>query len=173
MHWNGFARGKICWMHDARTPALLHSRRLNAASGDTMRCSSLISILSPFLIVSDSVRIDKWLWAARFFKTRSLATDAVDSGKVRVNGERVKPARNVRIGDTLAIDNGSTEWEVVVKDLADKRGSAAIAQTLYDETAHSIAERQKKAEQRRFFREPSAELKGRPTKRDRRLIDKF
>lgn len=123
--------------------------------------------------MSDSVRIDKWLWAARFFKTRSLATDAVDGGKVRVNGERVKPARSVKIGDTLAIDNGATEWEVVVRDVADKRGSATIAQALYEETAQSIAERQQKAEQRRFFREPSMDIKGRPTKRDRRLIDKF
>lgn len=124
-------------------------------------------------MMSESVRIDKWLWAARFFKTRSLATDAVDGGKVRLNGERIKPARSVKPGDTLEIDNGSTEWEVVVRDLADKRGSAAIAQTLYEETARSIAEREKKAEQRRFFREPGEAIKGRPTKRDRRLIDKF
>lgn len=123
--------------------------------------------------MSESVRIDKWLWAARFFKTRSMATDAVDGGKVRLNGERIKPARGVKPGDTLEIDNGSTEWEVVVKDLADKRGSATIAQTLYEETEKSIAEREKKAEQRRFFREPGESIKGRPTKRDRRLIDKF
>jgi len=123
--------------------------------------------------MSESVRIDKWLWAARFFKTRSMATDAVDGGKVRLNGERIKPARGVKPGDTLEIDNGSTEWEVVVKDLADKRGSAAIAQTLYEETEKSIAEREKKADQRRFFREPGESIKGRPTKRDRRLIDKF
>lgn len=123
--------------------------------------------------MSESVRIDKWLWAARFFKTRSMATDAVDGGKVRLNGERIKPARGVRPGDTLEIDNGSTEWEVVVRDLADKRGSAAIAQTLYQETERSVAEREKKAEQRRFFREPGESIKGRPTKRDRRLIDKF
>jgi ribosome-associated heat shock protein Hsp15 len=122
--------------------------------------------------MSEPVRIDKWLWAARFFKTRSLATDAVDSGKVRLNGDRVKPARGAKIGDTLQIDNGSTEWEVVVQDTADKRGSAAIAQTLYAETEKSIAKRQQLAEQRRFFREPSSSLKGRPTKRDRRLIDK-
>jgi ribosome-associated heat shock protein Hsp15 len=124
-------------------------------------------------MMSESVRIDKWLWAARFFKTRSMATDAVDGGKVRLNGERIKPARGVKPGDTLEIDNGSTEWEVVVKGLADKRGSAAIAQTLYEETGKSIAEREKKAEQRRFFREPGESIKGRPTKRDRRLIDKF
>lgn len=123
--------------------------------------------------MSESVRIDKWLWAARFFKTRSMATDAVDGGKVRLNGERIKPARGVKPGDTLEIDNGSTEWEVVVRDLADKRGSAAIAQTLYQETERSVAEREKKAEQRRFFREPGESIKGRPTKRDRRLIDKF
>jgi ribosome-associated heat shock protein Hsp15 len=122
--------------------------------------------------MSDSVRIDKWLWAARFFKTRSMATEAVDGGKVRLNDERIKPARGVRIGDTLAIDNGSTEWEVVVQGLADKRGSAAVAQTLYRETEQSIAEREKQAEQRKYFREPSAAIKGRPTKRDRRQIDK-
>lgn len=123
--------------------------------------------------VSDSVRIDKWLWAARFFKTRSLATDAVDGGKVKLNGERVKPARGVKPGDTLEIDNGSTEWEVVVQELADKRGSASIAQSLYTETEKSIAERQRKAEQRKLFREPSEAIKGRPTKRDRRQLDKF
>jgi ribosome-associated heat shock protein Hsp15 len=123
--------------------------------------------------VSDSVRIDKWLWAARFFKTRSLATDAVDGGKVRLNGERVKPARGVKAGDTLAIDNGATEWEVVVRALAEKRGSASIAQTLYTETEKSIAERQKKVEQRQFFREPGETIKGRPTKRDRRQLDKL
>jgi ribosome-associated heat shock protein Hsp15 len=121
----------------------------------------------------NSVRIDKWLWAARFFKTRSLATDAVDSGKVRLNGDRVKPARSVKVGDTLDIDNGSTEWEVEVRDLADKRGSASVAQGLYTETEQSIANRQKKTEQRKFFREPSEAIKGRPTKRDRRLLDKY
>lgn len=123
--------------------------------------------------MSDSVRIDKWLWAARFFKTRSLATDAVDGGKVRLNGDRIKPARGVKPGDTLDIDNGSTEWEVVVQGLADKRGSATAAQALYSETEKSIAERQRNAEQRKLFREPSEAIKGRPTKRDRRLLDKF
>jgi ribosome-associated heat shock protein Hsp15 len=124
-------------------------------------------------MTSDSVRIDKWLWAARFFKTRSMATDAVDSGKVRLNGDRIKPARGVKAGDTLDIDNGATEWEVVVQALSDKRGSASVAQTLYSETERSIAERQTKAEQRKLFREPSEAIKGRPTKRDRRQLDKF
>ncbi|HEX7647523.1 MAG TPA: S4 domain-containing protein [Noviherbaspirillum sp.] len=122
--------------------------------------------------MSESVRIDKWLWAARFFKTRSMATDAVDGGKIRLNGERIKPARGVKIGDKLDIDNGSTEWEVVVDGLAEQRGSAAIAQTLYTETGESVLRREKKAEQRKFFREPAEAIKGRPTKRDRRQIDK-
>lgn len=121
--------------------------------------------------MTDSVRLDKWLWAARFFKTRTLATDAVDGGKVRLNEERVKPARNVKIGDVLDIDNGATHWEVVVRDLAEKRGSAAIAQQLYAETENSIAKRQALSENRRYFQEPSDAIKGRPTKRDRRRID--
>ena len=123
-------------------------------------------------MMRDAVRIDKWLWAARFFKTRTLATDAVDAGKVRVNEERVKPARSVKVGDTLDIDNGATQWEVVVRDLSDVRGSAAVAQALYEETEASIAKRENLAEQRKLFREPSALIKGRPTKRDRRLLDK-
>lgn len=122
--------------------------------------------------MADSIRIDKWLWAARFFKTRSLATEAVDNGKVRLDGERIKPARNVRIGDQLVIDNGATTWEVTVQGLSDVRGAAAVAQTLYTETDASIARRQHEAEQRRFFTEPGASLKGRPTKRNRRLLDR-
>ncbi len=121
--------------------------------------------------MADSVRIDKWLWAARFFKTRSLAADAVDTGKVRWNDERTKPSRTLKTGDLLQIDNGATLWQVEVCLLSDKRGSAAIAQTLYLETAASTARRQTEAEQRKLFREPTAELRGRPTKRDRRLID--
>jgi ribosome-associated heat shock protein Hsp15 len=120
----------------------------------------------------DSVRIDKWLWAARFFKTRTLASDAVDNGKVKLDDERVKPARNLKAGDTLAIDNGASVWEVEVLLLADVRGSAAIAQTLYRETAQSVARRSVLAEDRKFFKEPTMAIKGRPTKRDRRLLDK-
>lgn len=120
----------------------------------------------------DHVRIDKWLWAARFFKTRSLAADAVECGKVRCNDERVKPARKLQPGDLLAINNGATEWEVEVLALSDVRGSAPQAQLLYAETADSSAKRQHEAEQRRLFREPTSTLKGRPTKRDRRLLDK-
>ena len=122
--------------------------------------------------MEDSVRIDKWLWAARFFKTRSLATQAVENGRVRLDGERVKPARAVKPGMLLDVDNGSTRWEVKVIALAEVRGSAAVAQTLYAETEESIAKRQMLAEDRRFFHEPGAAIKGRPTKRDRRQIDK-
>jgi len=120
----------------------------------------------------EAVRIDKWLWAARFFKTRTLASDAVDHGKVRLNDERTKPARNLKAGDILAIDNGASVWEVTVVLLADNRSSAAIAQTLYQETGQSAARRATLAEDRKFFREPTQQIKGRPTKRDRRLLDK-
>ena len=123
-------------------------------------------------MTTDSVRIDKWLWAARFFKTRTLATYAVENGKVRLNGERVKPAHSVKTGVLLDIDNGSTCWQVNVVALAEVRGSAAVAQTLYMETEESVVKRQLVAEQNRYFREPGAGLKGRPTKRDRRQIDK-
>lgn len=122
--------------------------------------------------MTDTIRIDKWLWAARFFKTRTLATDAVDGGKVRLNGDRIKPARSVRIGDTLEIDNGATEWQVVIRNLSDVRGSASAAQTLYAETEESVAKRQKEILKKKYFREPSATIKGRPTKRDRRQLDR-
>ena len=121
---------------------------------------------------NDSVRIDKWLWAARFFKTRSMATAAVDSGKVKLNGDRVKPARGVKPGDRLDVDNGATEWEVLVKELSDVRRAASFAQALYAETAESSEKRALAAEDRRYFREPGADMKGRPTKRDRRLINR-
>ncbi|TFW30438.1 RNA-binding S4 domain-containing protein [Duganella callida] len=121
--------------------------------------------------MSDAVRLDKWLWAARFFKTRSLACDAVDRGRVTVNGDRAKPARNVKVGDVLEIDNGSDKWEVDVMNLSDVRGPATVARNLYEETDVSVARRAAVAENRRLFPEPSAHLKGRPTKRDRRHLD--
>lgn len=119
-----------------------------------------------------SVRIDKWLWAARFFKTRTLAAEAIDNGKVRIDRERVKPACALKGGEVLQIDNGSTEWEVVVLEVSDARGSAETAQKLYAETEQSVKKRNHLAAQRKLFKEPGAAIKGRPTKRDRRLLDK-
>lgn len=119
---------------------------------------------------NDDVRIDKWLWAARFFKTRSLATDAVDTGRVKLEGDRVKPARSVKMGDTLSIDNGSDRWEVVVRGISGVRGPAPVARELYEETGKSVQMRENDKEARRLYREPGSTIKGRPTKRDRRLI---
>lgn len=121
----------------------------------------------------NNVRIDKWLWAARFFKTRSMATDAIDRGRVRIDGEPVKPSRNVKVNDKLLIDNGSDRWEVIVAAISDKRGPAPVARTLYFETDDSIAKRENDRTARRLFPEPSLDIKGRPTKRDRRAITRI
>jgi ribosome-associated heat shock protein Hsp15 len=121
---------------------------------------------------NDNVRIDKWLWAARFFKTRSLAADAVDRGRVRMGGEPVKPARMVKLDDKLTIDNGSDRWEVVVLGISGLRGPAPVARTLYRETDESVQRREHDQEARRLFPEPGSTIKGRPTKRDRRAIGK-
>jgi ribosome-associated heat shock protein Hsp15 len=120
----------------------------------------------------DNVRIDKWLWAARFFKTRSLATDAVDNGKVRLGGERIKPARAIKLDDLLTIDNGAETWEVTVLGISDKRGAAPVARLLYQETEASVQRRENEAAARKLYREPGTTIKGRPTKRDRRAISK-
>ncbi|MET0858097.1 MAG: S4 domain-containing protein [Telluria sp.] len=120
----------------------------------------------------DNVRIDKWLWAARFFKTRSLAADAVDNGKVRLGGERIKPARAVKLEDLLTIDNGAETWEVTVLGISDKRGAAPVARLLYQETAASVARRENDVEARKLYREPGTTIKGRPTKHDRRALSK-
>lgn len=120
------------------------------------------------------VRIDKWLWAARFYKTRSQATDAVEGGKVEVNGARVKPAKEVKVGDELRIRLGPYEHLVVVRALSDRRGPASVAQTLYEETPESIATREKLREDHRLA--PAMfvyEEKGRPTKKDRRALADF
>lgn len=114
------------------------------------------------------MRLDKWLWAARFFKTRSLASAAVDGGHVEVNGERAKPAKNLRAGDALRIRINQTTYVVHVRGLAERRGPAAEAQRLYEETEASKQERARLAEQRRLAPTPAFEDGGRPTKRDRR-----
>lgn len=121
----------------------------------------------------ERVRLDKWLWAARFFKHRSLATEAVDGGKVQLNGIRVKPAKDVKIGDRVVIQIADSRYTVIVRGIAEKRGSATIAQGLYEETPESIAAREAGHEERRLAATPGADLHGRPTKRDRRQIGRF
>lgn len=119
------------------------------------------------------LRIDKWLWAARFFKTRSLAAQAVEGGKAHLNGQRVKPARDVKVGDLLDIAIGDLRWTVIVRALSGKRGPAIQARELYEETGESLARREAALEQRKIVASPAAELRGRPTKKDRRLIRRF
>ena len=122
---------------------------------------------------SDRVRIDKWLWAARFFKTRSLATDEVQAGRVQIAGQTVKASREIRVGDVLLIWQAKIPRTVVVTGLSGQRGSAAQAALLYTETAESLAQRAAMAEQRRLSPEPAQTIEhGRPTKRDRRQLDK-
>jgi ribosome-associated heat shock protein Hsp15 len=122
----------------------------------------------------DRVRIDKWLWAARFYKTRSLATEAVTGGKVEVNGERAKPARSVRVGDQVVVRQPPFQWRLMVRGLAERRGPVAAAQALYEETAESRAERERLQERLRIVQPLFVyEEKGRPTKKDRRTIDRW
>jgi ribosome-associated heat shock protein Hsp15 len=119
----------------------------------------------------EQVRIDKWLWAARFYKTRSLATDAVVGGHVQLNGARVKPAKDVRVGDELELRIGPQRWSLVVTGLSDKRGSATVARTLYEETPESAAAREAQAAARRLARPLGSDLGERPTKQARRRLD--
>jgi len=118
-----------------------------------------------------SMRLDKWLWAARFYKTRALAVDEVELGRVRVNGQPVKPARELRVGDRLSIRQGPVQREVEVLGLSMQRGPAPQAQALYAETPASILAREAAAERHRLAPEPAASLtQGRPTKQDRRRL---
>src|SRR3954467_4045988 len=119
----------------------------------------------------EQVRIDKWLWAARFFKTRSLATEAVLGGHVQVNGVRVKPAKDIRAGDELEVRIGTQRWSLLVKEISDKRGPAPVARTLYEETEESAAAREAQAAARRLSRPLGADLGERPTKQARRRLD--
>ena len=120
-----------------------------------------------------SVRVDKWLWAARFFKTRSLASKAVKGGKVHVNGHRAKASTGVHIDDRLDITKGEVTFEIDVLDLSDKRGSAAIAATLYAETPASLETRQRQAEERRVARASMPRPDIRPDKKQRRALRRF
>ena len=119
------------------------------------------------------MRLDKWLWAARFFKTRSLASEAVDGGKVKLNGASTKPAKDVKVGDRLQLRAGEQDWEVVVQGLNEQRRPAPEAQLLYQETPDSVQRRTQAAELRKLAPTPALEQKGRPTKRDRRLLSRF
>jgi ribosome-associated heat shock protein Hsp15 len=122
-------------------------------------------------VAMEQVRIDKWLWAARFFKTRGAATDAVVGGLVQLNGTRVKPAKEVRADDTVDVRVGHVKRTVLVRGVADKRGPASVAATLYEETAESVARREQHTAERRLARPPGADLPGRPTKQDRRRLE--
>ena len=118
-------------------------------------------------------RIDKWLWAARFFKTRSIASDEIGKNRVQVNGQDAKASREVKAGDTVRLRQGAVQRTVTVKGVSGVRGPAPVAQLLYEETAESMALRQKAAEMNRLAREPALSIEqGRPTKRDRRQIEK-
>jgi len=134
------------------------------------------SFLAPMAAADDSsaaparVRIDKWLWAARFFKTRSGAAQAVEGGKVKVHDERVKPAHPVRPGDVLAIHIGGYEWVVTVRGLSERRGPASIARALYDESAESRAQRSEAVGRQRAGFDPEPASGGRPEKKQRRTL---
>jgi ribosome-associated heat shock protein Hsp15 len=121
----------------------------------------------------DKIRIDKWLWAARFYKTRSLATDEIGKGRVEVNDQTAKASREVKMGDTLKIRQGDVTRTIHVLGLSDQRGPAPVAQQLYEESPESLVLREKAAVQRRLAREPALSIEqGRPTKRNRRDLEK-
>ncbi len=121
----------------------------------------------------DRIRVDKWLWAARFFKTRSLASQAIESGKVRVEGETVKPAKEVRAGQALEVRTPGGLFTVLIRLVSDHRGDAAAAMLLYEETSESRKAREEEAARRKHFAEPAESIYARPTKRDRRELTRF
>ena len=122
---------------------------------------------------AEEVRIDKWLWAARFFKTRSLAATAVKGGKIKINGGRIKPSRTVKIGDQLHIERGDVEFDITIEGLSDKRGPAKQAVLLYRESDESIMKREQAAEDRRLDRRSAVRYGGRPDKKGRRNLRKL
>jgi len=117
------------------------------------------------------LRLDKWLWAARFYKTRSLAQQAIEAGRVTLNDQRIKPAHVLKISDFVSVRVGELAWRIQVKKLSERRGPATEARKLYEEPAESRAERERRVELRRWSAEPAAAIKGRPTKRDRRRLE--
>jgi ribosome-associated heat shock protein Hsp15 len=119
------------------------------------------------------MRLDKWLWAARFYKTRTLASEEIGKGRVAVNGQDAKPARDIKVGDSVVMRQGPVTRSIVIRGLSQQRGPAPVAQQLYEETPESVRLREAAAEQRRLNNEPAASIEhGRPTKRDRRSMDK-
>ena len=134
-----------------------------------------MSVIKPDSTPSTGVRLDKWLWAARFFKTRSLAAEEIHKGRVSINGNTAKAAREVRVGDTIALRQGNMPKTVIVRALSGMRGPAAVAQLLYAETEESQQQRLQLTVQRRLAPEPAAAIsqqrQGRPTKRQRRDLD--
>ena len=123
------------------------------------------------LSLIDQTRIDKWLWAARFFKTRQIAIDAINAGRVHVNDERVKPAKTIKVGDVLLVRKPPYEWRIVVMSVAEKRVAAKLAETFYAETEESLLARESLRKELKDL--PPPVFPGRPTKKDRRVIDKF
>jgi len=123
--------------------------------------------------MESSVRLDKWLWAARFFKTRSVARDAVSGGKVHLNGNRAKPGRTINIGDELRIQRGEEEFVITIVEPSTRRGPAAVARTLYEESDESRSRREKLAEERKLERQQHATRERRPDKRQRRRVIRF
>lgn len=134
------------------------------------RCGGSISLMNE---PANALRIDKWLWAARFFKTRSLAAAAVEGNKVRLNGGNTKSSREVKAGDTVDIMTGELRWTVIVRGINAQRRPAPEARLLYDETEESLARRTRDLEMRKLAPTPGADIKGRPTKRAGRLIRGF
>ncbi len=122
-------------------------------------------------MTTDKVRLDRWLWAARFFKTRALAAAAVAGGKVQVNGSRAKPAKPVQVGDNLRVRLGPYDWIITVSAVTERRGSARDAQLLYDESPEGRANRERLAEAHKIAPTPTYQGKGRPTKKDRRKLE--
>ena len=121
----------------------------------------------------DGVRLDRWLWAARFFKTRALAVKAIEGGKVKLNGSRAKRSKSVKPGDELTIRKGVFEYDIEIRGLSDRRGSAAVAQELYEESAESIERRMQIKDQLKAAPTPGFDSHGRPTKKDRRMLDRL
>lgn len=127
--------------------------------------------VEPQVLALEQVRLDKWLWVARFFKTRQLAIDAINAGRIHVGDERVKPAKMIRVGDSINVRNPPYTWCIVVTGLSEKRGSAQVAQTLYQETAESVLARTALRAELKDM--PAPLFPGRPTKKDRRTLERF